>query len=615
MNSRLLHRGPDGGGVEGIDKVMFGHRRLSIIDLSPAGAQPKWDHAKRCLITFNGEIYNFAEIKKELTARGARFTSATDTEVILEAYKQWGVECIKRLNGMFAFALWDREQQTLLIARDRLGKKPLFYSVLKDGSLVFASELKALAEEPGLDAELNDQALLHYLKLGYVLTSQSILRGVKKLPPGHYLVVKNGKIGEPVSYWDLSASFRSKVYYRQESEALERFNELFDDAVRIRLMSDVPLGAFLSGGLDSSSVVASMCRARTADKNHTFSVGFREETFSELEEARVVARHLGVSHHDQFVEKNAVQHLASIVNACDEVFADTSMIPMYFLSEFTRKFVTVALSGDGADEILAGYETYAADKFYQFVHRLPSGVIDIAEWLYRTLRPRDFGKVSTDYKILHFLRGVRFPFVRAHYSWRELFTNEELRGLLLPEHHGLISQADPFGDFERFAADLPDAHYLDRAMYVDIKTWLPDDILVKVDRTTMAHSLEARAPFLDYRLVEFAAGLPVNLKLKGLSKKYILKKSQEKILPRSTLSRKKAGFNSPIAEWLKSSLKMHCEDLIKESPLHAYVAPAAIRKLYDEHLAGKSDNSHKLFVLINFHLWSEGRRAVKRAAA
>ena len=615
VNQRLSHRGPDADGIWTGDHVVLGHRRLAIIDLSDAGRQPMCDWEGKIWITFNGEIYNYTELRQELITLGARFKTRTDTEVILEGYKRWGVDCLQRLNGMFALGLWDSRKETLVLARDRLGKKPLFYFLAPDGGISFASELKALREDPQVPEDLSESALRQYLTLGYVLSSHCIIKGVQKLNPAHYLVVDRRGSSKPKMYWDLAHSFQNKERFRSEKDAAQQFLALLDNAVHIRLMSDVPLGAFLSGGIDSSAVVASMCTARDPRTNFTFSTGFKEQGFSELPEAQLVAQHLGVNHCQQIVEPPLQQLLSRIVHACDEPFADTSMIPMYFLAEYTRRHVTVALSGDGADEILAGYDTYVADKLHHLTSFIPSWVTSLAQRAYSRSRKRNFGKVTADYKLLHFLRGHRFAPLRAHYSWRELFSGDELTQLLVPEHQHLIAEADPFHDFAQFGKEVPHCHFLDRAMYVDIKTWLADDILVKVDRTTMAHSLEARAPFLDYRLVEFAARLPVNLKMNGFSTKHLLRSSQKERLPRQTLSRPKRGFNSPIAHWLLGPLRAHCQELINNSPAERFINQRYIAKLLADHEARRVDNSFKLFALLNFHLWEKASRRELRTTS
>lgn len=607
MNGRIAHRGPDAEGILMRGVVGLGHRRLSIIDLSPAGRQPMEDVSGRYSIVFNGEIYNFEELRRELIEKGASFATRTDTEVILEAWRMWGVRSLERFNGMFAFALWDEAEQRIVLARDRLGKKPLFYQPLPDGGLLFASELKSLCEDNSVSRRVNPAAFSHYLSLSYTLTAESIFEGVRKLPAAHYLIVDRNQRADqstPVCYWNLADSFRKKRRFRSEEEAGEALRELIDDAVRMRMISDVPLGAFLSGGIDSSTIVASMARIVPPGDVCSFSAGFREKSFNEIDEAREVSHFLGVNHRDQYVLSETASLLPQIAHYADEPFADTSIIPMYLLAEFARRNVTVCLSGDGGDEIFAGYETYLADKIHHLTRWLPRWATKglshaIEQWL-----PVSFGKVSLDYKLRQFLSGHALDAPRAHYHWRTIFSEEEKGALVAPSIREKISEADASRHFLAFDSEVADCHYLDRAMYVDIKTWLVDDILVKVDRATMAHALEARAPFLDYRLVEFAASLPIDLKMSGFQKKYILKKSQANRLPDSVLNRKKKGFNAPVSHWLTGSLREQYRDLTI-SGRGGFFNPLAVEKLWEDHLEMRRDNSFRLLSIINFIVWAE----------
>ena len=603
MSDRIAHRGPDAEGVWVRGALGMGHRRLSIIDLSPAGRQPMQDTSGRYWIVFNGEIYNYAAIREELASQGVIFHTHTDTEVILESYKKWGVECLSHFNGMFAFALWDDVQQELFLARDRLGKKPLFYQLLDDGGVIFASELKSLCEDPAVSRKVNFAAFSHYLSLGYTLTAEAMLEGVRKLPAAHYLVVRRGEHSAPVRYWNLADRFRNKNRFKDENEAGEALRDLVDDAVKLRLISDVPLGAFLSGGVDSSTIVASMCSLQSAKDVRTFSAGFKEKSFNELEEARAIAGVLGVTHQDRFVLPDTAGLIPKMVYYADEPFADTSIIPMYLLAEFARQYVTVSLSGDGGDEIFAGYETYTADKIHHLTRWIPQWMSQSAYYAINRWLPVTFDKVSWDYKLRQFLQGHAFDAPRAHYHWRNIFSDEEKEALLFPSVFSHVRHEDAYQHFLRFDREVADCHYLDRGMYVDINTWLVDDILVKVDRATMAHALEARAPFLDYRVVEFAASLPVDLKMKGFQKKYLLKRSQSKRLPDFVLQRRKQGFNAPISHWLTTSLSDEYREMTTSGE-QSFFNVAFVENLWDEHMRKKKDNSFKLFTIINFLLWA-----------
>lgn len=611
MSDRLAHRGPDGSGLVARDAIVFGHRRLAIIDTSAAGTQPMYDSGGAYLITYNGEIYNYLDLRRELTSRGSSFASRTDTEVILEAYKQWGPACVDRLNGMFAFAIWDAHSKSLFMARDRLGKKPLFYR-RTDKELSFASELTALLQDDDTPDAVNERAIIQYLAIGYITGDECIHPRVEKLPPATWFLWEQGRSPVIERYWNLAHHFLAKEGPPNERAAIDRLNGLLEDAVRIRLMSDVPLGAFLSGGIDSASIVAHLRRQRGNDLTHTFSAGFNEPSFSELKEAEFTSKSLDVLHHQStIVAEPSLEKFRAIAGCTGEPFADTSIIPMYFIAEFARRWVTVTLSGDGADEIFAGYETYAADRVHNFARHVPAALISNIETLYGRLFPRDFRKVSLDYKILKFLKGANLPPMYAHFSWRELFSVSELRSMLQPSLISMIDESFPLEVFERYRREVAQCDYIDQALYVDTKTWLPDDILVKVDRATMAHGLEARCPYLDHRLVEFAASLPSALKLRNLTTKYILRRALSSLLPRPVLTRKKRGFNAPISQWLFGVMKGMCDDIMKSSHLFDYVRREMVATLLENHFARRADNSFRIFALVNLHLWLSARRMEK----
>jgi asparagine synthase (glutamine-hydrolysing) len=603
MTAAVHHRGPDAAGFWNEGPIALGHRRLSIIDLSELGHQPMRDIDGRCRIVFNGEIYNFLDLRRELEAEGARFASRSDTEVILEAYKRWGIECLSRLNGMFAFALWDEPQQRLLLARDRAGEKPLVYHELAGGGILFASDLEALRQHPAVGRRVNPAALNQFLSLGYVFGPHSLVEGVRRLEPAHALVAERGQPLRAWRYWNLADHFSAKATYRSEDEASDALTALIDDAVRIRLISDVPLGAFLSGGLDSSTVVAAMTCARTADQTFTFSIGFGERSYDELPEARAVAAALGVRHRDRIVGPDMSVELPRIAAFLDEPLADTSAIPMYFLAGFARQHVTVSLSGDGGDENFAGYDTYAADKLRRLTARIPQPMLQAASAAANAVLPVSLDKVGTGEKIRRFLAGQRFEVRRAHYAWREISTDADKADLLRPEMRQAIAGHDPFEGFAACFDEVADAHPLDQALYVDVKTWLADDILVKVDRMTMAHSLEARAPFLDHRVMEFAAGLPVDWKLKGWRKKHILKRSQRRRLPARTLTRAKQGFNAPVSHWMNGPLEGVGRDAFRAGRLGEWFDADRVEALWREHRRGQADHGLALFELTCLGLW------------
>ena len=603
MIGRLHHRGPDAQGVLIESNIGLAHARLAVIDLDARANQPMESGDRRFVIVFNGEIYNYKELRNELEVLGHCFRTNSDTEVVAEAWAVWKEAALTRFNGMFAFAIWDRQERTLFLARDRLGKKPLYYCPTPKGGLVFASELKALREHPAVSNRVNPQAIREFLTLNYITTGNCIFEGVKKLPPAHYAIARGRGEPQPVQYWDLASSFREKREHGGEAAAEERLLELLDDAVRIRMVADVPLGAFLSGGLDSSAIVASMAKNVSSEKIHTFSIGFGEKSYNELPWAREVAETFHVVHSDEVLTDDISVAMERIVYYMDEPFADTSILPTYFLSRFARQHVTVALSGDGGDELFAGYETYLADRIHYALAGIPGGITSfLARMVDRTL-PVTKNKVSLDYKIRQFIKGMTFPGQKAHYSWRTMYGVDENIPVMRQEYWECSSGDRVFDTFSEFYGQVRQCHYLDQAMYVDIKTWLVDDILVKVDRCSMAHSLETRAPLLDYRIVEFAASLPVGWKLRGFNKKYIFKRSQRNRLPARIINRKKSGFNAPLAHWFAGAFKELLMDAIHTDRAREVLVPEAVEALLVEHEKGLADHSFRLFGILCLALW------------
>ncbi|MBF0284551.1 MAG: asparagine synthase (glutamine-hydrolyzing) [Magnetococcales bacterium] len=606
MIARLRHRGPDGEGMWSDGPISLAHRRLAVLDLTPAGAQPMADASGALHITFNGEIYNFRALRRELEGKGFVFRSGTDTEVILAAWRAWGPEALQRFNGMFAFALWDGE--SLVLARDRMGEKPLFYYPLSDGGVIFASELKALLADPEVPREIDPAAMSHYLSLNYCLTGTPILRGVRKLAPGCWLRAGQGREAREEEYWNLAAAFQHKRTLPRGGEAAEAeaFNALFEDAVRLRLESDVPLGAFLSGGVDSSSIVAAMGRVGSRGKIHTYSAGFEEKSYSELSHARIMADWLGVDHRERVIVPPTLAEWERAAWFLDEPMADTSIFPMLPLSGLAREGVTVVLSGDGGDELFGGYSTYMADRIHRWTRWIPSLFTRGMERLSWHFLPVSWDRVSLDYQLRQFLAGHAYPFGKAHYSWRRVRDDGEKAALLRPERREAVLAADPYAPFEAFRQQAAGCDELDQAMYMDLKTWLVDDILVKVDRCTMAHGLEARAPFLDHRVVEYAASLPVSLKIRGMTQKYWLKRSQARHLPPHVLARRKEGFNAPASHWLMK-YRAELEPMLADpaSPLASWVQTEEMARLWREHAERRRDNGLRLLGLVMFHYWGE----------
>ena len=596
MNETLVHRGPDEDGFYEKAPVGLAMRRLSIIDLS-TGRQPIHNEDGTVWVVYNGEIYNFRELRTELEEKGHRFITNTDTEVIAHLYEERGDEFLTRLNGMFAIALWDEARRRLLLARDRLGVKPLHYYA--DGErLVFGSEIKAIlaADVP---RAMDDEALSQFLALRYIPAPRTIFRGIHKLPPGYLLRAEAGAVKvEP--WWDLAPP-GNEGSLRTDVELEEELRELLADAVRIRMISDVPLGVFLSGGVDSSAVVAMMARAASGPVR-TFSIGFQEKSYDELRYARMIADKFSTQHEEIRVQPRPLEILPRLAETYDEPFADSSSIPVWYVSQMARASVKVALGGDGGDELFGGYETYAAYQWARAYRRLPRVLTEgLIPAVVRGLPVSD-AKISFDYKAKQFVRWACRPPEEAHYGWKVIFDTDE-RDALLAE--GLSRGTDPLTLFiERFRR-VRGNDTLGGLMGVDTKIYLPDDILVKVDRMSMAHSLEVRTPFLDYRVVEWANRLSSSYKVRGLEKKVIFRRALRGIIPREILDRKKAGFNVPLAAWFRGELRDTLQDVLSPSRVKAQgvFQPEEVRRLIEDHERRRADYSRHLWSLLMFSLW------------
>ncbi len=552
MLSAIVHRGPDGEGRFLAPEVALGHRRLAIIDLE-SGAQPMGDPCGVTLV-FNGEIYNYKEIRAELEAKGHAFATTSDTEVLLKAYLEQGSACLESMVGMFAFALHDPRTNRLVLGRDRLGKKPLYYWRGPEG-LAFASEIKALLALPWVrrDLEIDPQAVRDYLALGYILGPKSIFASIRKLSPGCMATFDLASSNLVVQrWWDVRQAFQApKLPWNMET--VERFDALLTDAVALRLRADVPVGVFLSGGLDSSTITA--CLGEAGADVRLYNARLGQDSFDESPYARAVARHLGL-------EVNCVEHphpgvedLSRLVWHLDEPFCDTSIIPTYQISQSASKVAKVILGGDGADELLAGYVTHRADRFKRLTDLAPDSALRLVYRAARKFVRPSYKKVSWDYKALQFLKGATLSAERAHYSWRTIFDDHEVETMLSPEFRFRLGGYHPYWRFQTAFDALSGTNFLDRSLYVDMVTWLPDDILVKGDRMSMAHSLELRSPFLDHRLVEMSAALPQQAKMEGLEQKVVLKRCMSRKLPGAILSRPKKGFNFPAYCLSGSSLE------------------------------------------------------------
>ena len=596
MSDALAHRGPDGSGVWTAPGVGLGHRRLSIIDLSDAAAQPMLTADRRVAITYNGEIYNFREVRTELEAKGHVFATESDTEVILAAWRQWGPDCLSRLNGMFAIALYDADQDLLFLARDRLGVKPLFLTELGDGTILFASELKGLLAHPRMRPAPRATAVDDYLAFGYVPDDTSIVEGVRKLPAGHFLLLRRGRPpGEPVQWWDVDFSSPDRRRRRQlEEELVDRLRA----AVRSRMVADVPLGAFLSGGVDSSAVVAFMAEA-SRGAVETCSIGFDRADHDETEHAARVARLFATNHRSRIVAAEDFGLIDTLAEAFDEPFADASALATYRVSELAREKVKVALSGDGADEILAGYRRYRFFAAEERVRRMLPGPL-----------ARAVGSIGNAWPKLDWAPR----FLRAKTSLQALGRGSGAAyaigvGVTPPAIRSMIYSADLRFELKDYDAEqryvrafelAPANDSLSRAQYADLKIWLPGDILTKVDRTSMAVSLEAREPLLDYRLVEFAARLPARMRLRGGTGKWLMKRALAGRVPDDILNRTKMGFVTPVSAWFRGPLAAEAAAIAHGSALAqtGWFDSAAIAQLAEDHRRGRSDHGRLLWQLL-----------------
>jgi asparagine synthase (glutamine-hydrolysing) len=596
MTATLAHRGPDGEGIHLGPGVSLGHRRLGIIDLSPAGRQPMGNEDGTVVVTYNGEIYNFAELARDLARRGHRFVSRCDTEVIAHAYEEWGEACVRRFNGMFAFGVWDARRRELLLGRDRLGVKPLYYAE-RDGQLAFASEIKALLEVPWVSREVDPQAVYHYVGYEFVPAPGTIFRDVRKLPPGHLLRVRNGAT-ELVRWWDLDMVPED----RPAAEHGERLRALLEDAVRLRLVSDVPLGVFLSGGLDSSAVVASMHRLGVSPLR-TFSLGYADPSFSELPYARLVAETFGTTHHELVVEPVTPALVERAVWHLDEPMTDLSTVPFYLICRKAREHVTVCLSGEGGDEVLAGYDRFRASKLHAYYSRVPRWVrTDVIAPLAAAL-PDQRQKKGAINMLKRFVEGGLLADEGAHMRWQYFGGPGRDARLFSPAFRAAIDP-DPFAPIRRVAARCRTDDRLAREIYIDLCFTMPDSVLMKVDKMSMAHALEVRVPFLDYRLVEYCATIPGHLKLAGLTTKAIFREAMRGILPDAIRRRGKQGYSLPIKNWLREELRDFTTDLLDGSPLvREAFDPGHVRRLLAEHQAYRANHNHVLWALLNLALW------------
>jgi asparagine synthase (glutamine-hydrolysing) len=601
---RSVETGPSGWSLPVDDgfEVALGHRRLSIIDLSPAGHQPMSNEDGTIWIVFNGEIYNFPELKEELEKKGHLFRSKSDTETIVHGYEEWDVACLKRFRGMFAFAIWDGRRRRLFLARDRLGKKPLVYW-MRNGHFIFASEMKSILQAPEVGRRVNLRALHSYLALQYVPCPEGIFEGIQKLPPAHFLLYEPSGGVKVEKYWNLDFS---PVEKKKEDlrELCWQIRTGLEESVRLRMISDVPLGAFLSGGIDSSIIVGLMAKQSTAPVK-TFSIGFDEPEFDELSYARIISRRFATDHHEFVVRPDAIDILNKLVWHFNEPFADSSAIPTYYVAKMTKDFVTVVLTGDAGDENFAGYGRYRRAKWVATFTKLP-------ESLRKTLMPALLRKCAslhwrekTFTRLADFMEGLTGDQARNYAEQVKIFNGKEMDNLYSDEMRGHVKRIDPFGFLVDAFQEAKTDDLVDKLLHLDIHSYLPEDLLVKVDIATMANSLEARVPFLDHTFMESVAAIPSHLKLRGTQSKFILKQAFADLLPEIVLNRKKMGFGVPVSRWFREELKGYVYDvLLDERTLRrGYFKRDAIQRLLDEHVGLRNDHSAKIWALLFLETW------------
>lgn len=602
MCRAIAHRGPDDEGHYYGTEVMLGMRRLKVIDLD-TGNQPIFNEDRSVVVVFNGEIYNYEEIRKSLENKGHKFYTRSDTETIVHLYEEFGIDCAENLRGMFAFALWDSTRKRLILARDRIGIKPLYYYI-KEGVLLFASELKALLECPGIKREINFKALHDYLTYMCVPAPDTIFQDVYKLEPGHMIIYENGKI-EIKKYWDIHSHRKKSTGLLDDEKAIaEKMYELIRESVDLHLISDVPIGVFLSGGLDSSTIVA-VASELSNKPVKTFSIGFPDDYYNELDNARLVAQRFHTEHHEYTVNPTSIQDIEEILYFYDEPFADSSAIPTYYVSKYARQKVTVALSGDGGDEAFGGYGNYKADKIGLLYKKIPAFIRNsVIPFILESI-PDAADNLSSKAKIKKILRLSRMSSEQCHVFWLSCFSEDAKRELYSDSRLTELLDYDSWDKYIRFFQDCDSPDFINSCISVDIQTVLPNDYLTKVDRMSMANSLEVRVPFLDHKLLEFTVRMSSKYKLRGLTTKYLLRKIMKDKLPKEIITGRKKGFTLPLASWFREDFSALVNEFLSKDIIQkrGYFNFTFIKNLADVHLAGKGDNSKLLWALICFEIW------------
>ncbi|MCP5487976.1 MAG: asparagine synthase (glutamine-hydrolyzing) [Verrucomicrobia bacterium] len=602
MTERLAHRGPDGSGYHITRQIALGHRRLSIIDLE-SGAQPMTSPDGRYALTYNGEIYNYLELRAALEAKGVVFTTHSDTEVLLQHMMVHGLKGLDRVNGIFAFAFWDREKEELWLVRDRLGVKPLYLAEV-GGDLVFASEMKSMLLHPSISRKLNQLSISKYFTYNYIPAPHTIFEEVQKLEPGMVAIFNRTGLTRQL-YWDIPQQ-DNPISGMNADDCAARFLDLFRDAVEKQLRSDVPVGVFLSGGIDSSLVTA-VAAGLVPDSLHTFSVGFEESSYDESPYARMVAERYQTRHHHEILSlKKAVDLFPTVMGILDEPFGDASILPTYLLSQFTSEHVKVCLGGDGGDELFAGYPSFQAHRMMEKLSFLPTAWRDGLNRLVRKF-PVSHRYASAGFLLEQFFKGAGISPEIRFFLWMGPYGNEQKRSLLTPAFQKEILRENAFEDILNYVRQSGLVSDFERILYLCMKLYLQDDILVKVDRASMAHGLEVRVPFLDHTVVEYMSGVQSIYKLNGFQAKFLLKKAAANLLPREILKRRKAGFMIPLAQWISSDLRDMIEDLCSEQRLRAdgFFDPVFVRTMLDDHYANRRDYRKMIWTLLAFQLWKE----------
>ena len=599
MNHAIIHRGPDEDGFYLDQNAGLAMRRLAIIDLA-SGQQPIYNADKTKAIVFNGEIYNYQTLRDDLEKLGHQFYTRSDTEVVIHLYDEYGEDCLSHLRGMFAIAIWDTREKTLFLARDRVGKKPILYSHQPNGDLIFGSEFSAVLQHPAVSREVDLEAIDSYMSFLCVPAPQTAFKQIRKLEPGHWLEWKAGAI-ETKRYWQPDFSKKIKI---TEDEAIEETTRILRESTKLRLISEVPLGAFLSGGVDSSIVVALMAQESSTPVK-TFSIGFDEEDFSELKYAKRVAEHVGAEYSEFIVRPNALDVLPTLVEHYGEPYADSSAIPTYYVAKETRKHVTVALNGDGGDESFAGYERYAAMRLAEAYHRIPKALRKVFVEAPASLLPNSELKKNRLRDAKRFLQAADLTRNERYFHWVSTFRREAKQKAYTAEFASAVAGQNASHFLDDWFAKANGTGTLDATLLTDQMTYLPNDLLVKVDIATMANSLEARSPFLDHNVIEFAATLPESMKMGNFQTKSLLKKVAARLVPKEVVYRKKMGFGVPVGKWFRHEMKDFVRGVLlsEKSLQRGVVRPEVIEKYVDEHTSGQFDHSFQLWTLLMLELW------------